>query len=181
MKHFYLMHGMMGECPEGDESGAYVSAIDAKSEITDLQRQLADLTKLYEDVRYEHASEKSAKEQLEIQLAEAKERAEEFVNRQMEDDNTIQAMELALEKKNDKLATAQAQLKRLGDIIVWALGYTDFAERKDGQGAYWWRTEMRAKLDKAGFKVNQAKQALEGSNKIVDKSNEITINDGLDD
>ena len=70
MKHFYLMHGMMGECPEGDESGAYVSAIDAKSEITDLQRQLADLTKLYEDVRYEHAHEKSRAEQVEIQLAE---------------------------------------------------------------------------------------------------------------
>jgi len=174
MKHFYLMHGMMGECPEGDESGAYVSAIDAKSEITDLQRQLADLTKLYEDVRYEHASEKSAKEQLEIQLAETKEREVYWKDKYEKVDKYNRVM-------LGQLDTAQAQLKRLGDIIVWALGYTDFAERKDGQGAYWWRTEMRAKLDKAGFKVNQAKQALEGSNKIVDKSNEITINDGLDD
>jgi len=179
MKHFYLMHGMMGECPEGDESGAYVSAIDAKSEITDLQKRLADLTKRYEDVRYEHASEKSAREQLEIQLYDLREKLEKAE---------------AWEKlAGIDLATAQAQVKRLGEGIIKAqaavvcgnmnevahqlycmadptfTSLTPFAEMEEISGI-----SLQSEIDKL-------KQALEGSNKIVDKSNEITINDGLDD
>lgn len=35
--------------------------------------------------------------------------------------------------------------KRLRDAIVWALGYTDFRGREPGEGAYWWRKELRAR------------------------------------
>lgn len=38
--------------------------------------------------------------------------------------------------------------ERAEAAIRWALGYEDFPERKPGQGAYWWRTELR---DRAEF------------------------------
>lgn len=33
--------------------------------------------------------------------------------------------------------------KRLKDSIKWVLGYSDFRARKEGEGAYWWRKELR--------------------------------------
>ena len=34
--------------------------------------------------------------------------------------------------------------RKLERAIMWALGENgDFAQRKEGQGAYWWRTELR--------------------------------------
>jgi hypothetical protein len=32
--------------------------------------------------------------------------------------------------------------KRMALAIVWALGYTDFRGREEGEGAYWWRKEL---------------------------------------
>lgn len=32
------------------------------------------------------------------------------------------------------------------EIYRWLLGYTDFPQRKDGEGAYYWRTELRRRL-----------------------------------
>lgn len=39
-----------------------------------------------------------------------------------------------------------AMSKRINDLedaIHWALGETDFRPREDGEGAYWWRKELR--------------------------------------
>ena len=51
-----------------------------------------------------------------------------------------------------QLATAQRELeearrdsRRLESAIRWALGETDFRARKQGEGAYWWRKELRAR------------------------------------
>ena len=44
---------------------------------------------------------------------------------------------------------AEERCKRLNDAIIWALGYTDFAERKDGQGKYWWRSGLRERCGDA--------------------------------
>jgi hypothetical protein len=55
-----------------------------------------------------------------------------------------------------RLEAAEAEAKRLGEAIRWALGESDeFAARAEGQGAYWWRTELRtrAALDVAKGKV----------------------------
>jgi hypothetical protein len=43
------------------------------------------------------------------------------------------------------LALEQAQeIKRLKGAILWALGGgEDFRARAEGEGAYWWRTELR--------------------------------------
>jgi hypothetical protein len=41
-----------------------------------------------------------------------------------------------------------AREHRLAAAIVWALGYTDFRSRREGEGAYWWRTEL---ADRSGL------------------------------
>lgn len=32
---------------------------------------------------------------------------------------------------------------RMAAAIIWALGYTNFRERREGEGAYYWRKELR--------------------------------------
>jgi hypothetical protein len=44
------------------------------------------------------------------------------------------------EAERDRL---RAEVERRNAAIAWALGYTTFPERQPGQGAYWWRTELR--------------------------------------
>lgn len=46
----------------------------------------------------------------------------------------------ALQASNDP---RDEQIKVLRDAIVWALGYTNFKHREDGEGAYWWRKELQ--------------------------------------
>jgi hypothetical protein len=41
--------------------------------------------------------------------------------------------------------------KPIIEIFKWLLGYYDFPERKKGEGAYWWRVELRKKLSEIGF------------------------------
>ena len=41
--------------------------------------------------------------------------------------------------------------KKIRPILRWLFGYTDFPMRKDGEGAYWWRTYLREKLKKNGL------------------------------
>jgi len=48
------------------------------------------------------------------------------------------------------LAAAQKEIERLREAISWALGYPpregeSFRERRKGEGAYWWRSELRAR------------------------------------
>ena len=33
--------------------------------------------------------------------------------------------------------------QRLREAIRWALGETDFEDRQEGEGAYWWRKKLR--------------------------------------
>lgn len=43
-----------------------------------------------------------------------------------------------------ELAEAEAQRDQMREAILWALGERDeFPTREPGQGAYWWRTELR--------------------------------------
>jgi len=53
-----------------------------------------------------------------------------------------------------ELSAARETIARLESAIEWALGYTDFAPRAEGQGAYWWRKELR---DRSGFTFQQDK------------------------
>lgn len=39
-----------------------------------------------------------------------------------------------------------AERARVREIFLWLLGYSDFPERKLGDGTYWWRKELRQKL-----------------------------------
>jgi len=43
----------------------------------------------------------------------------------------------------EQVTQAEQRVRALNDAIVWALGYTDFRLREPGEGAYWWRTELR--------------------------------------
>lgn len=38
-------------------------------------------------------------------------------------------------------------------IFRWLLGYENFPERKEGEGAYWWRKELRERLKKLNIVV----------------------------
>ena len=47
--------------------------------------------------------------------------------------------------------TLRAENERLREAIAWALGENgDFRVREDGEGRYWWRTELRARASGAG-------------------------------
>lgn len=37
--------------------------------------------------------------------------------------------------------------QRLKDLHLWSLGHFGFPMRQDGDGAYWWRKELRQKLN----------------------------------
>lgn len=45
---------------------------------------------------------------------------------------------------NEAITVLQAHITRLYDAIKWALGYYNFRKRKAGEGAYWWRRELRS-------------------------------------
>lgn len=48
---------------------------------------------------------------------------------------------------------ALREIRRLRRAVRWALGENgDFAQRPDGAGAYWWRTELRRR---AGMSPNE--------------------------
>jgi len=70
------------------------------------------------------------------------------------------------DKVHAQLATLTAERDRLREAVLWALGYTDFRARKDGDGPYWWRTELRSRalpdgISEADIQAYQAK-ALRG-------------------
>lgn len=47
-------------------------------------------------------------------------------------------------KARSEVAAKDAEIDRLRTAIRWALGeIDDFPLREPGQGAYWWRTELR--------------------------------------
>ena len=52
------------------------------------------------------------------------------------------------------------EVARLRGAIVWALGYTDFRAREEGEGAYWWRPELRRRAALTPEQIEQAKAAL---------------------
>lgn len=43
------------------------------------------------------------------------------------------------------------RLERLEEAIEWALGYTSFRPRENGEGAYWWRAELRKRAGISDF------------------------------
>lgn len=56
----------------------------------------------------------------------------------------------------DDIADARSDHEERGrffDALCWALGMASegFAERQEGQGAYWWRTELRRRAWPDGF------------------------------
>ena len=67
-------------------------------------------------------------------------------------------MKEAFLEQKQRAEAAEERCKRLNDAIIWALGYTDFAERKDGQGKYWWRSGLRERCGDA-LLVERAEQA----------------------
>lgn len=56
-----------------------------------------------------------------------------------------------------ELQALRDENKRLRGAIVWALGYTDFRAREEGEGAYWWRPELRRR---AALTLEQIEAAL---------------------
>jgi hypothetical protein len=55
-------------------------------------------------------------------------------------------------------AELERENKRLKKAICWALGETDFRPRGTGEGAFWWRTELRRR---SGLKWNPEKLSSE--------------------
>lgn len=59
------------------------------------------------------------------------------------------AIQQALTKQKEEIVKSyEGRERRYKKIFRWLQGYSDFPERKEGDGAYWWRKELRQKLDK---------------------------------
>jgi hypothetical protein len=58
-------------------------------------------------------------------------------------------------KERDADGIAQGR-REAADIFAWLLGYTDFRQREPGEGAYWWRKELRQRMDAAGIILGTA-------------------------
>jgi len=41
--------------------------------------------------------------------------------------------------------------RNLLELLAWLHGYTDFPERKAGDGAYWWRKELTKRMEAVGI------------------------------
>ena len=119
MKHFYLMHGMMGECPKGDESGAYVSAIAAKSEITDLQQQLEqakrDCQTLYQDMNRIIPSLDHEIWDLHADLATAKSEIADLQNDKLEMSDIIRGLRDEITQLTERAERAEGLIQHLGN------------------------------------------------------------------
>lgn len=59
----------------------------------------------------------------------------------------------------EKLVSQKFTEEKAIKIFRWLLGYTDFPPRKDGEGAYWWRSNLRVLLNSIGI----TKEVLEDS------------------
>ena len=46
-------------------------------------------------------------------------------------------------------------------LMAWLLGYTDFPERKEGDGPYYWRTHLREKIKAMGIEISEVEAILE--------------------
>jgi hypothetical protein len=46
-------------------------------------------------------------------------------------------------------------------LFKWLLGYYYFPERKNGDGLFWWRVELRKRLDNIGFVFDSLEDKLE--------------------
>ena len=64
------------------------------------------------------------------------------------------------EAPKSELETLRDERDRLARAIVWALGYTDFRAREQGEGAYWWRTELRLRAKLTGEQIDAIQAAL---------------------
>lgn len=74
--------------------------------------------------------------------------------------DSAEAQLAALRADNEQLRERVGELEA---AIVWALGYTDFRARKDGEGSYYWRKELS---ERAGITHEEAEAiaaALEGA------------------
>lgn len=54
----------------------------------------------------------------------------------------------------------EAENRKLRAAIAWALGYSDFRMREEGEGAFWWRKELQ---QRAGLTQADCEQAINGS------------------
>lgn len=54
-------------------------------------------------------------------------------------------------KLQSELAAISDQNGRMREIFAWLQGYSDFPERKEGEGAYWWRRELNRRLEALPF------------------------------
>ena len=75
-----------------------------------------------------------------------------------------EADKVSLEKATlavlDHVRTLRDERDRLARAIVWALGYTDFRAREQGEGAYWWRTELRLRAKLTGEQIDAILAAM---------------------
>ena len=63
----------------------------------------------------------------------------------------MNALERLIKKYPDITMLEMAEkILRYESAIRWALGYTSFRARKDNEGPYWWRTELRKRAKPEG-------------------------------
>lgn len=74
------------------------------------------------------------------------------------------SIDAALDALTAEHEASARDTERYRAAIYWALGYEDFAERRPGQGAYWWRKELAERAGQlADFSVARAATRGEGT------------------
>lgn len=102
-----------------------IRELEQELKFTETKRQLA-LCSAQESKKLREAAEAKVSE-LEQEVVEVRQRGMD-----------------AVEKWSSRAKSAEGQLAALREALAWALGERDeFPERKPGEGAYWWRRELR--------------------------------------
>jgi hypothetical protein len=71
----------------------------------------------------------------------------------------IQRLEATLRTEHNAREKAEREVERLREAIFWALGCGDWPERREGQGAFYWRSEL---IERAGITAEEIAAQVKG-------------------
>ena len=74
-----------------------------------------------------------------------------------------QCKDTLIEHLQSELRRSEEALRLVRAAIVWALGYTDFRPREEGEGSYWWRTELRLRAKLTGEQIDAILATLDAA------------------
>lgn len=129
----------------------FLKSIDALKE-PDAERLRDALEKIVKDVSAVIPERIPVDDKLLVLLYNVKWTAQQALSA-VGDGNDYEQSDSAIEAEREDWEEKQQQ--GIFEIFEWLLGYNDFPERQDGEGAYYWRTHLREKLKTIGFDIER--------------------------